>query len=58
MMLGNADPQIHVTGLLGLADARYRLDDEEGALQAWISATQAPEITCGHPEHRQEDSNG
>jgi rhomboid protease GluP len=26
-----------------LADARYRLDDEAGALQAWLSATQAPE---------------
>ena len=40
---GNPDPLVHVTALLGLADARYRLDDEEGALQAWISATQAPE---------------
>src|SRR3954471_19053474 len=42
-LIGNPDPQMHVTGLLGLADARYRLDDEPGALQAWISATQAPE---------------
>jgi membrane associated rhomboid family serine protease len=40
---GNPNPTIHVAALLGLADARYRLDDEEGALQAWIVATQAPE---------------
>jgi membrane associated rhomboid family serine protease len=42
-LVGNPDPEMHVAGLLGLADARYRLDDEEGALQAWIVATQAPE---------------
>ncbi|MEP7360345.1 MAG: rhomboid family intramembrane serine protease [Chloroflexota bacterium] len=41
--VGNPDPQLHVSALLGLADARYRLDDEQGALQAWISATMAPE---------------
>ncbi len=42
-LVGNPDPNVHVAALLGMADARYRLDDEEGALQAWISATQAPE---------------
>jgi membrane associated rhomboid family serine protease len=42
-LIGNPDPLIHVASLLGLADARYRLDDEEGALQAWLAATQAPE---------------
>ncbi len=41
--VGNSDPQVHVAALLGLADARYRLDDEPGALQAWITATMAPE---------------
>jgi membrane associated rhomboid family serine protease len=41
--VGNPDPQIHVAALLGLADARYRLDDEQGALQAWLTATVAPE---------------
>ena len=41
--MGHPDPNIHVAGLLGLADSRYRLDDEEGALQSWIVATQAPE---------------
>ncbi|HYI21291.1 MAG TPA: rhomboid family intramembrane serine protease [Candidatus Limnocylindrales bacterium] len=43
MGVGNPDPIVHVAALLGLADARYRLDDEEGALQSWIVATQAPE---------------
>jgi len=42
-LVGNPDANLHVAGLLGLADARYRLDDEAGALQAWITATQAPE---------------
>jgi membrane associated rhomboid family serine protease len=41
--VGNPNPLVHVAGLLGLADSRYRLDDDEGALQAWIAATQAPE---------------
>src|SRR5918992_1111602 len=42
-LVGNRDPQIHVRALLGVAEARYRLDDEPAALQAWIVATQAPE---------------
>ncbi len=42
-VVGNREPLYHVAALLGLADARYRLDDEEGALQAWLAATQAPE---------------
>jgi membrane associated rhomboid family serine protease len=42
-LVGGSDPEIHVLALLGAAEARYRLDDDEGALQAWIVATQAPE---------------
>jgi membrane associated rhomboid family serine protease len=42
-VVGHADPALHTAALLGLAECRYRLDDEPGALQAWISATQAPE---------------
>lgn len=42
-LVGNSEPLVHVAALLGLADALYRLDDEEGALQSWIVATQAPE---------------
>jgi len=42
-LIGNPNSTLHVAGLLGLADSRYRLDDEEGALQSWITATQGPE---------------
>jgi rhomboid protease GluP len=42
-LIGNPDPNVHIAGLLGLADSRYRLDDEEGAIHAWIMATQGPE---------------
>lgn len=42
-VVGAADPALHTAALLGLAECRYRLDDEPAALQAWISATQAPE---------------
>lgn len=42
-LIGNPDPNLHAASLLGLADSRYRLDDEEGALKYWIMATQAPE---------------
>jgi len=42
-LVGHREALVHVAALLGLADARYRLDDEEGALQSWIVAAQAPE---------------
>lgn len=44
-LLGNPDPEIHVAALLGMAEARYRLDEDAAALQAWIAATQAPETS-------------
>jgi tetratricopeptide (TPR) repeat protein len=42
-VVGSPDPAVHTAALLGLAECRYRLDDEPAAIQAWISATQAPE---------------
>lgn len=42
-VVGTDDPTMHTAALLGLAECRYRLDQEPAALQAWISATQAPE---------------
>lgn len=42
-VVGSDDPALHTAALLGLAECRYRLDDEPAALQAWITATQAPE---------------
>lgn len=42
-VVGSNDPAIHTAALLGLGECRYRLDQDDAALQAWISATQAPE---------------
>jgi membrane associated rhomboid family serine protease len=42
-VVGSPDPAVHTAALLGLAECRYRLDDEPAAIGAWISATQAPE---------------
>jgi len=42
-VVGASDPALHTAALIGLADCRYRLDDEPAALQALITATQAPE---------------
>ncbi|MCY7417847.1 MAG: rhomboid family intramembrane serine protease [Chloroflexi bacterium] len=42
-VVGNNDPNLHVAALLGLAECRYRMDDEAAAVQSWITATQAPE---------------
>jgi membrane associated rhomboid family serine protease len=42
-VVGHADPALHTAALLGLAECRYRLDEDAAALQAWITATQAPE---------------
>ena len=42
-VVGAGDPALHTAALIGLADCRYRLDDEPAALQALITATQAPE---------------
>jgi membrane associated rhomboid family serine protease len=42
-VVGADDPTLHVAALLGVAECRYRMDDEPAALQAWITATQAPE---------------
>jgi membrane associated rhomboid family serine protease len=42
-VIGHHDADLHVAALLGLAECRFRLDEDEAALQAWIVATQAPE---------------
>ena len=42
-VVGTADPALHTAALIGLAECRYRLDQEPEALQALITATQAPE---------------
>ncbi|MEX1296133.1 MAG: rhomboid family intramembrane serine protease [Candidatus Limnocylindrales bacterium] len=42
-VVGAADPALHTAALIGVAECRYRLDEEPEALQALITATQAPE---------------
>ncbi|HEY8168085.1 MAG TPA: rhomboid family intramembrane serine protease [Candidatus Limnocylindrales bacterium] len=41
--VGNPDPEVHVAGLLGLAECFYRLDDGDQALESWRQAVTAPE---------------
>ncbi|MFI5254279.1 MAG: rhomboid family intramembrane serine protease [Candidatus Limnocylindrales bacterium] len=42
-LIGATDADIHVAALLGLAECRYRQDDEPGARAAWSAAVQGPE---------------
>ena len=43
--VGNPDAEIHVAGLLGLAECFYRLDDGDQALATWRQAVAAPETS-------------
>jgi membrane associated rhomboid family serine protease len=47
------DPQLSAAALLGLGEARYRTDDDEGALANWLSVTQLPESASTYPAWRQ-----
>jgi membrane associated rhomboid family serine protease len=42
-LVGAGDAAVHVAALLGLAECRYRRDDEPGARAAWAAAAAAPE---------------
>jgi membrane associated rhomboid family serine protease len=42
-LIGAGDPGIHVAALLGVAECRFRRDDEPGARAAWAAAVEAPE---------------
>ena len=42
-LVGHPDPELHVAAVLGIAECRYRLDEDDAALQAWELAAQAPE---------------
>ena len=46
------DLQITAAALLGLGEARYRTDDDAGALANWLSVTQLPETTSTYPAWR------
>ena len=47
------DPQISGAALLGLGEARYRTDDDEGALANWLAITKLPETSSTYPAWRQ-----
>ena len=42
-VVGFDDPEITAAGLLGLGEARYRQDDEDGAVASWAAVTQLPD---------------
>ena len=46
------DPQISAAALLGLGEARYRTDDDEGALANWPSITKLPDTSSTYPAWR------
>ena len=43
--VGNPDAEVHVAGLLGMAECFYRLDDADQALDHWRQAVAAPETS-------------
>ena len=45
-VVGFDDPEVTATALLGMAQARYRMDDEDAALRTWEAVLQLPETTA------------
>ena len=48
----STDPEITAAALLGLGEARYRLDDDEGALANWQAVLKMPETASTYPAWR------
>ena len=44
-VVGFDDPEVTAAALLGMAQARYRLDDEDAAIRTWEAVLQLPETT-------------
>ena len=51
-VVGFDDPGITAAGLLGLGEARYRMDDEDGAVASWAAVTQLPDTPSTYPAWR------
>lgn len=51
-VVGFDDPEITAAGLLGLGEARYRMDDEDGAVSSWAAVTQLPDTPSTYPAWR------
>ncbi|MGO9205201.1 MAG: rhomboid family intramembrane serine protease [Candidatus Limnocylindrales bacterium] len=52
-VVGHRDPDLHVAALLGLAECRYRMDEEDAAVETWKLATQAPDTPLSWVAWRQ-----
>jgi membrane associated rhomboid family serine protease len=44
-VVGFDDPEVTAAALLGMAQARYRMDDEDGAVRTWEAILELPETT-------------
>lgn len=44
-VVGFDDPEVTAAGLLGMAQARYRMDDEDAAIRTWEAIFELPETT-------------
>jgi membrane associated rhomboid family serine protease len=44
-VVGFDDPEVTAAGLLGMAQARYRMDDEDAAVRTWEAILELPETT-------------
>ena len=44
-MVGFDDPEVTAAALLGMAQARYRMDDEDAAVRTWEAILELPETT-------------
>lgn len=51
-VVGFDDPAITAAALLGLAEVRYRLDDEAGAVATWLAAIRIGETPSTYPAWR------
>ena len=51
-VVGFDDPAITAAALVGLGEARYRLDDDDGALAAWEAATRLGETPSSYAAWR------
>ena len=45
-VVGFDDPEVTAAGFLGMAQARYRLDDEEAAVRTWEAILELPETSA------------
>jgi membrane associated rhomboid family serine protease len=51
-VIGFDDPAVTAAALLGLGEAYYRLNDEDGAVQTWSAVLQLPETPSTYPAWR------